>query len=274
MKVFISWSGDLSRELAEALRDWLPAVIQNVKPFFTPNDIEKGARWGKDIAQQLEESAVGIFCLTKENLTKPWIMFEAGALSKQLDFSRVCPVLFGVDNADLEGPLVQFQASPFSETEMRKLIRTINSLLADNRLEDSVLNSVFEMWWPKLNEKVTKIFEKYASSVNSHSGTRSDRDILEEVLELSRLNASISKKGMRRSSFSLDDAKALQHALVNLKFLCDQFSEDNNTSHFKIISEIYFPLRNMVTAGEISHRHDVPFDQILWDIDSIMQTRL
>ena len=115
MKVFISWSGDLSRELAEALRDWLPAVLQSVKPFFTPNDIEKGARWGKDIALELQASALGIFCLTKENLTKPWIMFEAGALSKQLDSSRVCPVLFGVESADLEGPLVQFQASPFSE---------------------------------------------------------------------------------------------------------------------------------------------------------------
>ena len=145
MKVFISWSGDLSRELAEALRDWLPAVLQSVKPFFTPNDIEKGARWAKDIAQELQSSAIGIFCLTKENLTKPWIMFEAGALSKQLDSSKVCPVLFGVESADLEGPLVQFQASPFSEVEMKKLIRTINAGLADQRLDDAVLNSVFEM---------------------------------------------------------------------------------------------------------------------------------
>jgi len=47
--------------LAEALRDWLPAVLQSVKPFFTPNDIEKGARWGKDISQELEASSFGIF---------------------------------------------------------------------------------------------------------------------------------------------------------------------------------------------------------------------
>ena len=90
MKVFISWSGDLSRELGEALREWLPSVIQSVKPFFTPNDIEKGARWGKDIANELESSSVGIFCITKENLSKPWLMFEAGALSKNLDASKVC----------------------------------------------------------------------------------------------------------------------------------------------------------------------------------------
>ncbi|WP_165788483.1 hypothetical protein [Stutzerimonas stutzeri] len=41
MKVFISWSGDMSREIGEALRTWIPGVIQQVKPYFTPNDIEK-----------------------------------------------------------------------------------------------------------------------------------------------------------------------------------------------------------------------------------------
>ena len=41
-KVFISWSGDLSKKIAEELRFWLPAVLQFVKPYFTPNDIEKG----------------------------------------------------------------------------------------------------------------------------------------------------------------------------------------------------------------------------------------
>ena len=80
MRIFISWSGDLSRELGEAIRDWLPGVLQSVKPFFTPNDIEKGARWNKDISNELEQSSFGIFCLTKENLSRPWIMFEAGAL--------------------------------------------------------------------------------------------------------------------------------------------------------------------------------------------------
>ena len=102
MNIFISWSGDLSRELGEALRDWLPAVIQNVKPFFTPNDIEKGSRWSKEVGHELENSSFGIFCLTRENLSKPWIMFEAGALSKKLDASKVCPILFGVDSTDLK----------------------------------------------------------------------------------------------------------------------------------------------------------------------------
>ncbi|MCK5605193.1 hypothetical protein KAR91_25100 [Candidatus Pacearchaeota archaeon] len=44
-KVFISWSGDLSRKLAQAVYDWLPGALQYVKPYFLPEDIEKGAKW-------------------------------------------------------------------------------------------------------------------------------------------------------------------------------------------------------------------------------------
>ena len=70
MKVFISWSGDMSKNVAEAIREWLPSVLQTVKPYFTPSDIEKGTRWSSDIASELDDSKAGIFCVTSENLTR------------------------------------------------------------------------------------------------------------------------------------------------------------------------------------------------------------
>ena len=72
-KVFISWGGDLSKKLAEELRKWLPSVLQFVKPYFTPDDIEKGTRWESHIAQELESSDVGVLCLTRDNIERPWI---------------------------------------------------------------------------------------------------------------------------------------------------------------------------------------------------------
>jgi hypothetical protein len=272
MKVFISWSGELSRELAEALRDWLPAVLQSVKPFFTPNDIEKGARWGKDISQELQSSAVGIFCLTKENLTKPWIMFEAGALSKQIDSSRVCPVLFGVESADLEGPLVQFQASPFSEVEMKKLIRTMNTGLGDQKLDDGVLKSLFYMWWPKLSETVAKILEKYQSSVVNPSGTRSDRDLLEEVLELARLNASSPAKISRRANSV--DPSALRYSFKHIFALCEQLRDEEVDDLWSTVREIFAPLKFIAEQAELTKRSDSQLEEVIRKVEEFLADKI
>ena len=42
MRVFISWSGDRSRRIGEALRRWLPGVLQAVRPYFSPDDVLRG----------------------------------------------------------------------------------------------------------------------------------------------------------------------------------------------------------------------------------------
>lgn len=230
MKVFISWSGDLSRELGEALRQWLPGALQFVKPFFTPNDIEKGARWGKEISTELEESSVGIFCLTKENLSKPWIMFEAGALSKRLDASRVCPILFGIDSTDLEGPLVQFQASSFNRQDVKKLFKTINNAAGDNKLDDTVLESVFDMWWPKLDASIKSILTNHSN--NTHEVTlRSDREIIEEILSLTRLSTTSTHSAARRILHSSISPKAIQEILDTINSTLDSLTINQDCSY-------------------------------------------
>src|SRR5262245_16863671 len=97
MKVFISWSGQQSRNIADAFRQWLPTVLQAVKPYFSPDDISKGARWDGEISGELAASQIGLLIITLENREAPWLIFEAGALSKNLTKSKVVPLLFGLE---------------------------------------------------------------------------------------------------------------------------------------------------------------------------------
>lgn len=155
MKVFISWSGELSEVLAGKLRDWLPNVIQRVQPYFTPKDIDKGARWVSEISNELSQSRLGVICVTPDNMESSWIMFEAGAISATFSQqSKICPILFGLDKKDLRGPLFQFQGISFSEIEIKALIETINAELGDERLAQGTLDKVFEKWWPELRQTI------------------------------------------------------------------------------------------------------------------------
>jgi sulfur relay (sulfurtransferase) DsrC/TusE family protein len=190
MKVFISWSGDLSKNIAEIFRQWLPSVIQAVKPYYSPDDITKGTRWNTEISKELDDSKIGIICLTRDNIEKPWIMFEAGAISKNLDKAKVCPLLFGLEPTDIQGPLVQFQSAKFSKKEMKRVVKMINSELGENALNNEVLDNVFDKWYPELDKKIQD--ELSNDSQKDKSEIRSDRDILEEILKLSRDNSSMN----------------------------------------------------------------------------------
>ena len=215
MKVFISWSGERSKAIAELLRAWLPAVLQAVRPYYSPDDIAKGTRWSGEIAKELEASRVGLICLTTENLAAPWVMFEAGALSKNLERSHVCPLLFGVEPTDIEGPLVQFQAAKFGKAEMERVVRMMNGELGDQALSSSVLDSVFEMWWPKLESSIR---EELSKPETSRPTARSERDLLEEVLSLTRSLSRNARDAVSQAALlDLEDGHAALLAALDVE---------------------------------------------------------
>lgn len=232
-KVFISWSGDLSGKLGEALRDWLPAVLQNVRPYFTPNDIEKGAKWNSEIARELEGSNIGLICLTRDNIEKPWVLFEAGALSKGFDKSRVCTILFNLDPADLKGPLTIFQSTRFVKNDFKRLVADINTAGGEDSLEASVLDNVFEKWWPDLEKKVSEILDSHKETPRENR--RSDRDIWEEILNLTRISAS----RISRPDISKQVIADLMESLGELSFL------QSETAKGILLRRIEEPLRNI-----------------------------
>jgi hypothetical protein len=188
MKIFISCSGNRSNAVAKALNDWLPKVIQAIEPFYYP-EIEKGANWSNEVNANLEGTSFGIICLTRENLENRWIHYEAGALAKTA-VGRVWTLLLGINHVDVAQPLAQFKHTLGEKEDIRKLMNSINRNLPQP-LPLNILNDTFEKWWSEFEEelkKAEKLDTQKPKSAGEKSGNiRSDRELLNEVLELLRV---------------------------------------------------------------------------------------
>jgi hypothetical protein len=213
-----------------------------VRTHFSPDDVAKGSRWSSEIAKELEASRVGLLVITPENQEAPWLLFEAGALAKNLERSKVCPLLFGgMESTDVKGPLVQFQAAQFSKEEMKRVVKMMNGELAEADPPPDVLDSVFEMWWPKLEEEVARELKGGAES--DDEARRSERDLLEEVLALTRRLASDRERRMEFDHPVWDD---LLMGVVELARIIRARTPDKETT--KAIRRLRKPLEY------ISHR--------------------
>ncbi|WP_139959604.1 toll/interleukin-1 receptor domain-containing protein [Flavicella sediminum] len=187
MKIFISWSGNDSKAIAEYLKKWIEQIIQAAEPWISV-DIEKGKKWNSEISEKLENSKVGIFCVTKENLNSPWILFEAGAISKTED-SYVCTFLIDLNPTDLTGPLSLFQATKFNKEDIFKLLVTINQSISNSGgkgLSMETLKDLFEIFYPQLEEKVKSIIENKKGAKKGGEEIRSERELLEESVQILR----------------------------------------------------------------------------------------
>lgn len=152
MNVFISWSGDRGQHVARTLRKWIPFVLQSVDPWMSDQEIEPGTRWANELARTLDAINFGIICLTPETIDTPWVLFEAGALSKALSDSIVCPYLIDLEPGQLKGPLNQFNAVLADKDGTLGLLRAMNRTNRKRqRLPEQILEETFEQWWPKID---------------------------------------------------------------------------------------------------------------------------
>jgi TIR domain len=282
MRVFISWSGNLSRQLGEAFRNWLPSALQYVKPYFTPADIDKGARWASEIANELSASSVCVIILTRDNLASSWIMFEAGAISSALDRSKVCPIIFDLAPTDVQGPLAQFQITRFAKADIEKLFNTINSAGGESKLDDATAKNVFEKWWPDLESEFNKILEGHTVTAGAEK-LRSDRELIEEMLLLLRSEKNERSPGDPINAEILDqfihilkllivescDMRTLYPELAGLR----QFIRylPNNSDSAGLIRELDLVLSYMTVRGA-GPRHvpvDIPSVAAVADVDPL-----
>lgn len=191
MKVFVSWSGELSCQIAEVLKKWIPCIIQSVEVFFSPEDIEKGDNWDKTISNELSQCNYGIICLTSDNTTAPWINFEAGAIAKSLD-SRITALMVNIKPSDIKGPLSRYQATKFEKNDFFQLISAINKVL-ETPLEHNILQNTFDTMWVALEQEANAVIEKFSSNATTTDENKelSENNPLEEILQLLRTQNSL-----------------------------------------------------------------------------------
>ncbi|MFI5583396.1 hypothetical protein ACIA5G_00035 [Amycolatopsis sp. NPDC051758] len=226
MRVFLSWSGDYSRQVAAAVKGWLPYLINEVEPFMS-SSIEAGTRWQAEISTQLEATDFGIIFVTADNQAKPWLNFEAGALAKSVSASHVVPLAINLGLADIENPLGQFQGQILDEAGMKSIVRALNAV-AQKPLDDGMIDKLLSKWWPELHEEVEAIKSGPLAQTALIQAERPEREILEELLATVR--------GLDRSqrSISHDVDQLSRQARVDIR------SDPGFTRHARLLGQREF----------------------------------
>lgn len=184
MKIFISWSGPRSGAVAEALKEYLPMINNTFDPWLSSADIEKGSRSTTEIAEALATAKAGIICLTPNNLTAPWILFEAGGVAKTVDRPLACTLLIDLESSAVSPPLGDFQHTRLTEKELLQLMKTLNRALGEGAREDTQIEKAFRLCWPELKERLDKLPKDEATE----RPERTQQDVLAEILDTVRRN--------------------------------------------------------------------------------------
>ncbi len=246
MKVFISWSGQRSKVVAELISDWLKCVIQASQPWISTRDIDRGAIWFSEINDKLKDVSVGVVCLTQENKGKPWILFETGALAKGLSTNRVCTFLIDLNPEDLQDPLAQFNHTTPNVQSVWELVRTINACLNDKALDERILKQVFDTYWPQFETNFESALKH--NPPEEDTPPRTEQDILSEILSNTRALSNRIRK------------------IENSIYKSTKTNYNNSTTTLKDISELQKDVLNIILAGvndedeiiSFLNSHDVP----------------
>lgn len=221
MKVFISWSGDAERQVAEALRAAITTVCAGrAQPFVSSQDIPKGERGIPFIDAELASNDYGIVVLSAANHAKPWINYEGGAMASTLA-NPVATVLLDLNPADFDGPLRTRQATRFTERQdMRDLFVQI-AAAADPDMPASTTDILFNSAWGALQLS-------WNPDANApHEPLRTSDEMLAEVVDRVRNIEALQRRSGTSSDRRLREANRRSHfAFTGEAVLSDRVAAD------------------------------------------------
>ena len=278
-EVFLSWSGDYARKVALAFSEWLPLVIHGVRTFHSSEGIEVGSKWNSILSSELSEMDFGVLFITSENCDAPWINFEAGALSKNVEESRVIPVLIDPENIDLaRSPLRQFQNVKLDKEGFSRIVVGVYSSMNSPSLSAELVSRSFNHWWPQLDEMLSAI-GPYEAGKPIKKPTEDDRlaALTEEVRYLADL---IGRRQPRSPHDLVAKVTNLNELLARATNpiaadIIHDFSELKFAEFLNVVRQKYNMKQVEVLANDILPKNLLNLTQVgKWDVQEAVEERV
>jgi tetratricopeptide (TPR) repeat protein len=134
MRIFVSHA-HTDAPLARALDALITTVFDEVEVDYSSDvsaggGIEAGTDWQRWILDKLRSCDLAVVVLTPESLSRPWLMWESGAVSGIAlaleQRPQIVPLLFRVNRENVAGPLSHLQAEVGeSEEGVRRVVQAV-----------------------------------------------------------------------------------------------------------------------------------------------------
>lgn len=247
--VFLSWSGEQSKKIADAFSDLFKSVFEpTIKSFMSSRDIGAGDRSIGKLFKMLEKCNYGVCFINAENARAPWIQFEAGALSKIVDDSQVMVLLLDQNSiSSLYGtPLAEFQHKLFNKDDVKSIFNEIIKKYGLNDAKESFLKR-FDSEWDVFNDKAKEALKekivKENVTENIQYAEREDLDTIKKML--------LNVQNLLKTEYS----QTIKDSISQLKKIVKSMSPED--------------LKDMKMQFKVQ-RYELVFQQIIRNIEEII----
>lgn len=230
--LFLCWSGQRSKQVAEALKEYFETIFRAQKwtepePRVAMSEtlIDKGAPWSAQLLKDLKNARAGIVCLTPENRSSAWLHFEGGAIAthglngqdmprRTKDSYKLFGFLFTLDNTQIDGPLSLFQATIYRRDysrDLEEIARLTKAVLG--QFEESGASGdngeLLERLLGRLRELQSITFREVLPTLEGHA-----RRIIQAVDDLSSLPGRVQALSAMHSLQQLLEDRERQVELI------------------------------------------------------------
>lgn len=153
MKVFISWSGPVSKNIASKLQRLLVKLPLGLETWMS-TDIRPGAKWRDELESELVNTDFGIVCLTPDNMDSAWLRYETDSLTKMVDKTNVVLILHGVESTSLPSSYRSFQTRAFQRDSIWMLVQQLNDMADDSKQDPFDLEKAFSTVWDGIDQRI------------------------------------------------------------------------------------------------------------------------